>query len=63
MAKVCDVKKVILKANSPSCGSGYIYDGTFSSKLIEGDGLTSRFLLENDIKVYNETNWESGEFI
>ncbi len=63
IAKVCQVKKVILKANSPSCGSGYIYDGTFSSKLIEGDGLTSKLLLENDIKVYNETNWESGEFI
>ncbi len=63
MAEVCDVKKVILKANSPSCGSGYIYDGTFSSKLIEGDGLTSKLLLENDIEVYNETNWESGDFI
>tara|TARA_R110001583_G_scaffold10417_4_gene47860 strand:- start:34600 stop:35058 length:459 start_codon:yes stop_codon:yes gene_type:complete len=63
MAKVCQVKKVILKANSPSCGSDYIYDGTFSGKLIEGDGLTSKLLLENDIEVYNETNWESREFM
>ncbi len=63
MAKVYHVKKVILKANSPSCGSGHIYDGTFSRKLIEGDGLTSKLLLENDIEVYNETNWGSGEFI
>ncbi len=63
IAKLCQVKKVILKANSPSCGSGSIYDGTFSGKLIEGDGLTSKLLLENNIKVYNETNWEVGEFI
>ena len=62
IAKLCNVKKVILKANSPSCGSGFIYDGTFSSKLIEGHGLTSKLLIENNIKVYNETNWESGEF-
>ena len=63
MAKICQVKKVILKANSPSCGSGFIYDGTFSGKLIEGDGVTSKLLLENDIEVYNETNWKNGEFI
>jgi len=63
MAKVCQIDKVILKANSPSCGSGYIYDGTFSGKLTEGYGVTSKLLIENDIKVYNETNWESGNFI
>ncbi|MRT92543.1 DUF523 domain-containing protein [Ancylomarina sp. 16SWW S1-10-2] len=63
MAKICHVKKVILKANSPSCGSGYIYDGTFTGKLIEGYGVTSKLLIENDIQVYNEVNWKSGEFI
>ena len=63
MAKVCQVKKVILKANSPSCGSGYVYDGTYSGKLTKGYGVTSKLLLENDIEVYNETNWENGDFI
>lgn len=63
MAKVCQVKKVIIKANSPSCGSGNIYDGTFSGKLTEGYGVTSKLLIEDDIEVYNETNWENGEFI
>jgi len=63
MAKICHVKKVILKANSPSCGSGSIYDGTFSGKLTEGYGVTSKLLVENDIQVYNELNWKSGDFI
>lgn len=63
IAKTCQVKKVILKANSPSCGSGYIYDGTFAGKLTEGSGVTSRLLLENDIEVYNELNWKNGEFV
>jgi uncharacterized protein YbbK (DUF523 family) len=63
IAKVCGVKKAILKANSPSCGCGYVYDGTFTGKLIEGSGLTSQLLLENGIEVYNEDNWDKGEFI
>jgi len=63
ICKTCDVEKVILKANSPSCGCGFIYDGTFSGKLIEGNGLTSQLLLDNGIEVYNENNWTETEFI
>ena len=63
VCKACDVEKVILKANSPSCGCGFIYDGTFSGKLIEGNGLTSQLLLDNGIEVYNENNWTKAEFI
>ena len=44
----------ILKANSPSCGHGKIYDGTFNSTLTNGNGITSDLLLKNGIKVYNE---------
>ena len=29
----------ILKARSPSCGIGYIYDGSFTRRLIPGDGV------------------------
>lgn len=63
IGQICGAKKVILKANSPSCGCGNIYDGTFSGKLIEGNGLTSQLLLANDIEVYNENNWTEGEFV
>lgn len=50
-----DIKVALLKANSPSCGNINIYDGTFSNNLIEGQGLTARFLKENGIEVFNET--------
>lgn len=63
VCKVCGVEKVILKANSPSCGCGNIYDGTFTGKLIEGNGLTSQLLIENGIEVYNENDWDKGGFI
>lgn len=44
----------ILKARSPSCGSGEIYDGSFSRNLISGDGVTAALLKENGIAVFRE---------
>lgn len=52
-----NVDAAILKANSPSCGSGKIYDGTFSKKLVEGDGIFAAKLKEQGIKIYNENNF------
>jgi uncharacterized protein YbbK (DUF523 family) len=44
----------ILKAKSPSCGSGQIYDGSFSGRLVDGDGIFARLLIENGIEVITE---------
>ena len=44
----------ILKARSPSCGSGEIYDGTFSGRLTAGDGVAAELLKKNGISVYTE---------
>lgn len=54
IAKILGVKEAILKSKSPSCGSGLIYDGAFSKKLIEGDGITTDLLKKNKIKVITE---------
>jgi len=43
-----------LKQRSPSCGCGQIYDGTFSGTIIKGDGVTTKLLKENGIKVLTE---------
>ncbi|HEY5576635.1 MAG TPA: DUF523 domain-containing protein, partial [Clostridiaceae bacterium] len=40
-----------LKSKSPSCGCGRIYDGTFSGRVIEGNGVTAELLIRNGIKV------------
>ena len=47
-------KIAILKAKSPSCGKGKIYDGTFTRTLIDGNGVTAELLQKNGIKVYTE---------
>ena len=55
--EVCRAKgcqRAILKARSPSCGSGRIYDGTFSGVLVPGDGVLAALLKENNIAVASE---------
>lgn len=54
IAKECDAKIAILKARSPSCGYGTIYDGTFSGTRIKGNGVTAELLERNGLKIYTE---------
>lgn len=58
IAKLLDVKRAVLKENSPSCGLGFIYDGSFEGRLVEGNGITSQLLRENKIEVYGESDLE-----
>lgn len=46
----------ILKEGSPMCGVNKIYDGTFTNKKINGQGILTQLLIKNNIKVYNEDN-------
>ncbi len=48
------IEGAILKSNSPSCGSGFIYDGSFTGKLIEGDGMFAEILKKHGIEVKTE---------
>lgn len=48
----------VLKSKSPSCGYGKIYDGTFSGNLVDGNGVTTQLLLDNNIKVYTDKEIE-----
>lgn len=54
LAKLYKIKEAILKQKSPSCGCGKIYDGTFSGKIIPGDGVTAALLKKNRIKTFSE---------
>ncbi len=57
MAADKGIKEAIFQSRSPSCGCGYIYDGTFSSHLIKGDGVTAALLRKHGIQVVNETDF------
>ena len=53
------IKTAILKDDSPSCGSTEIYDGTFSHKLIKGEGVTTELLRRKGIRVLSEKDIDS----
>jgi len=50
--------KALLKDGSPSCGSTYIYDGTFSHNKIKGYGVTTEMLIDAGIEIYTEKDIE-----
>lgn len=54
VAKLFKVRQAILKQRSPSCGSGQTYDGSFSGRIIKGDGVTTALLKRHGIKVISE---------
>lgn len=54
LAKKYNCKKAILKAKSPSCGKGLVYDGTFTHTLIDGNGIAAKLLMDEGIAVYTE---------
>lgn len=50
----------LLQQRSPSCGCGKIYDGSFSSKLIAGDGVFTKLLKSKGIPVYSSDDLEAN---
>jgi uncharacterized protein YbbK (DUF523 family) len=58
LAQLAGAKSAILKARSPSCGCGEIYDGSFSGKVVPGDGVFAELCRLNgmDVKTEEDTN-------
>lgn len=51
LARLYGCDRAILKAKSPSCGKGAIYDGTFSRTITAGSGVAAELLEQNGIAV------------
>lgn len=56
-----NVEVAVLKFRSPSCGCDGIYDGTFSHRLVEGEGVFAKLLKEKGVQVFHEN--ELDEFL
>lgn len=56
VARERNVAAAILKSRSPSCGVGRIYDGTFSGRLRDGDGITAEWLRCAGIPLFDEND-------
>ena len=58
LARRFGCKAALMKERSPSCGSGTIYDGTFTGKVIPGDGVASEKLRAAGLSLYGESEIE-----
>lgn len=61
IAYILGIKEAILKQRSPACGVGKIYDGTFSERVVKGDGITTALLKKNKISVISEEDLPEEE--
>lgn len=58
IVKESGAELVVLQSRSPSCGLGEIYDGSFTGRLVEGDGVFVKLLKDEGIKAV-----DVGDFI
>ena len=56
LARRYGCKAALLKEKSPSCGSGQIYDGSFTGTLVTGDGVAAQMLKEEGLIVFGESD-------
>ena len=56
LVKRLGIKEAILKSDSPSCGQGRIYDGTFSGRFRPSDGVFAAMLKQSGVRVYGENS-------
>lgn len=54
LAELVGAKSAILKARSPSCGFGKIYDGTFTGVLVDGNGIFAEMCKDKGIETKTE---------
>lgn len=58
--KICkreSIQNAILQSRNPSCGYGKIYNGSFKSKLIDGNGYTADLLSKNGIEILKDVKY------
>lgn len=61
LVKAHGITLAVLKSGSPSCGSGFIYDGTFSKTRVDGDGVTTALLQRHGVTVFSELDWDQAD--
>ena len=55
------VRVAVLKEGSPSCGSAWVYDGTFTGTRLAGEGVTTALLRGRGIRVFSEDEFDAAD--
>lgn len=54
------IDRLIMKEKSPSCGSKWLYDGSFSGQLKKGVGVATAYFTIKGLKIFSEADWEQA---
>ena len=58
-----DCDAAVLKAKSPSCGVHFVYDGTFSGRLVAGKGVFAGLLEERGVPAFEPDDAQLAGFL
>jgi uncharacterized protein YbbK (DUF523 family) len=61
VARAKGIKVAVLKEGSPSCGSSFTYDGSFSGGRTALPGVTAALLLQNGVAVFSEHQLDEAQ--
>ena len=59
LARCWGIRRAILKSHSPSCATCRIYDGTFTGRLREGQGVTAALLRREGLELWSGEQWKN----
>lgn len=60
-AQANGVRVAVLKEGSPSCGSDWTYDGTFTGTRVAGEGIATALLRSRGIRVFSEEEFDAAD--
>lgn len=60
-AREYGIRVAVLKEGSPSCGSSYSYDGSFSGTRVPVPGVTAALLTQHGVQVFSEAQWREAD--
>jgi uncharacterized protein YbbK (DUF523 family) len=60
-ARAQDIRVAVLKDGSPSCGTTFTYDGTFSGGRRAAPGVTAALLAQHGIRVFNDSQIDAAD--
>ncbi|MCZ0703841.1 uncharacterized protein YbbK (DUF523 family) [Natronobacillus azotifigens] len=61
--KKLHITTVVLKEDSPSCGTSSIYNGEFKGLKIPGRGVTAALLKREGLEVISEKQWDERAYL
>ena len=61
LARAQGIRVAVLKEGSPSCGTGFVHDGTFTGAKVPGLGVAAALLAQAGVQVFSEARIDEAD--